>query len=257
MATTSNYSWTTPDDTDLVKDGASAIRTLGSAIDTTVFNNAGAAVAKSTVDAKGDLIVGTANDTVGRLAVGTDGYTLVADSVETTGLKWVAPATGGGMTSIASGTLSSTSTLITSIPTTYNELVLYIDGWTVATTGWGLYLRLNDDSNSNRYFDNIAFAQNGTATTFNANHMKISRDNFGVTSSSKQFVFVTIPLYANTTSWKLANYYSISQDTTVTTSFVNQAGSGFYNQTAAITSIRILNGASANQSGNYALYGVK
>lgn len=36
MATTTNYSWTTPDDTDLVKNGASAIRTLGSAIDTTL-----------------------------------------------------------------------------------------------------------------------------------------------------------------------------------------------------------------------------
>ena len=90
MATTSNYSWTTPDDTDLVKDGAAAIRTLGSAIDTTVFNNAGAAVAKSTVDAKGDLIVGTADDTVGRLAVGTDGYTLVADSGAATGLAYSA-----------------------------------------------------------------------------------------------------------------------------------------------------------------------
>ena len=95
MATTTNYSWTTPDDTDLVKDGASAIRTLGSAIDTTVFTNAGAAVAKATVDAKGDLLVGTADNTVDRLAVGTDGFTLVADSVEATGLKWVAPTAGG------------------------------------------------------------------------------------------------------------------------------------------------------------------
>lgn len=34
MATTSIFGWTTPDDTALVKDGASAIRTLGSAIDT-------------------------------------------------------------------------------------------------------------------------------------------------------------------------------------------------------------------------------
>jgi len=38
MATTTNYSWTTPDDTGLVKDGASAIRTLGTAIDTTTKN---------------------------------------------------------------------------------------------------------------------------------------------------------------------------------------------------------------------------
>lgn len=37
MATTTNYAWETPDDTDLVKDGASAIRTLGSEIDDTVF----------------------------------------------------------------------------------------------------------------------------------------------------------------------------------------------------------------------------
>jgi hypothetical protein len=36
MATTTNFSWTTPDDTALVKNGASAIRTLGSSADSTV-----------------------------------------------------------------------------------------------------------------------------------------------------------------------------------------------------------------------------
>lgn len=40
MASTTNYSWTTPDDTDLVKDGASAIRTLGSSVDSTLFSKA-------------------------------------------------------------------------------------------------------------------------------------------------------------------------------------------------------------------------
>lgn len=35
MATTTNFGWTTPNDTDLVKDGALSIRTLGSGIDTT------------------------------------------------------------------------------------------------------------------------------------------------------------------------------------------------------------------------------
>jgi hypothetical protein len=34
MATTTNFNWSTPDDTALVKDGAAAIRTLGSSIDT-------------------------------------------------------------------------------------------------------------------------------------------------------------------------------------------------------------------------------
>jgi hypothetical protein len=38
MATTTNYGWTTPDDTDLVKNGASAIRSLGTSVDTAVWN---------------------------------------------------------------------------------------------------------------------------------------------------------------------------------------------------------------------------
>lgn len=43
MATTTNYSWTTPNDSDPFKDGALAIRTLGSAADTTVFTALGGA----------------------------------------------------------------------------------------------------------------------------------------------------------------------------------------------------------------------
>jgi len=62
MATTSNYGWTIPDDTDLVKNGALAIRTLGNAIDTTAaasFNtglvyigttNTGGAVSSVSID---------------------------------------------------------------------------------------------------------------------------------------------------------------------------------------------------------------
>jgi hypothetical protein len=43
MATTTNYSWNTPDNTAYVKDGASAIRTLGSSVDTTLFTALGGA----------------------------------------------------------------------------------------------------------------------------------------------------------------------------------------------------------------------
>ncbi len=38
MPTTSNFGWTTPADTDLVKDGAAAIRTLGNGIDTSLID---------------------------------------------------------------------------------------------------------------------------------------------------------------------------------------------------------------------------
>jgi hypothetical protein len=88
MATTTNYGWVTPDDTALVKDGAAAIRTLGTSIDTTTFNNASAAIVKTIVDAKGDIIAATAADTVSRLAVGANDTVLIADSTAATGLKW-------------------------------------------------------------------------------------------------------------------------------------------------------------------------
>jgi hypothetical protein len=112
MPTTSNFGWTTPADTDLVKDGAAAIRTLGNGIDTSFIDLKGgttgqvlskasntdldfswiAADPLTILDAKGDLISATAADTPARLAVGTNGQVLTADSTTSTGLKWAAPS---------------------------------------------------------------------------------------------------------------------------------------------------------------------
>jgi hypothetical protein len=122
MATTTNYGWDTPDDTDLVKDGASAIRTLGSSIDTTVYNNSLAAIAKSIVDAKADIIVGTAADTVARLGVGANGTILTADStVSPTGLKWATPASGGKLLQVIGAT---TTTEVINNTNTYADTTL-------------------------------------------------------------------------------------------------------------------------------------
>lgn len=84
MATSPNYSWPEPDNTDLVKNGALAIRTLGNAIDTTMATM----VPKSTVTTKGDLVAATASATVSRLGVGSNGQVLTADSTAATGLAW-------------------------------------------------------------------------------------------------------------------------------------------------------------------------
>jgi len=113
MANTTNFNWETPDDTDLVKDGAAAMRTLGNSIDTSFVDlkggTTGQVLAKATntdmdfswvttddanaiqnaiVDAKGDLIAASAADTPARLAVGTNDNFLQAASGEATGLKW-------------------------------------------------------------------------------------------------------------------------------------------------------------------------
>jgi hypothetical protein len=133
MATTTNFGWVTPDNTDLVKDGAAAIRTLGSSIDSTMGELKGGttgqvlskttgtdmdftwvttddanAIQNSIVDAKGDLIGATANDTPARLAVGANNLVLTANSAETTGLKW----TGGWISYTPTWTASTTNPAI-------------------------------------------------------------------------------------------------------------------------------------------------
>ena len=135
MATTTNFGWETPDDTDLVKDGAAAIRTALGGVDTSFVDLKGGttgqvlskasntdldytwvttddtnAIQNAIVDAKGDLIAATANDTPARLAVGSDDSFLQAASGESTGLKWAGTYTTWTPTiSATSGTITSTS----------------------------------------------------------------------------------------------------------------------------------------------------
>lgn len=64
MASTTNYSWTTPDDTALVKDGAAAIRSLGSAVDSTVFTGLTTATRNAQTGTTYTLVVGDAGKIV-------------------------------------------------------------------------------------------------------------------------------------------------------------------------------------------------
>ena len=128
MATTTNYGWTTPDDTSLVKDGAAAIRTLGSSVDTTTK-----ALNPSTTLGDIEYRSSTANTNT-RLGIGSTGNVLtVAGGVPT----WAAPAGGGKVlqvvqasystaTTIASTTFTDTGLSLSITPTLASSKILVI-----------------------------------------------------------------------------------------------------------------------------------
>ena len=248
MATTANYGWSTPDDTSLVKDGASAIRTLGSSIDTTVFNNANAAIAKSIVDAKGDLIAATAADTVSRLASsGVNGDVLTVDTSTSTGLKWSAPATGG-MTSIATGTLSGNSVSITSIPTIYNRLYIELYAPTTDTGGRSLFITFNSDTGTNYQVRKVT----GTATTLSYEDRANILLPTTPTTSDSYALNGWIFNYKDTASQKLIQ---LNQGSTV--AGLSQFWTKYESNTA-ITSIQFTTEATFNfTGGTYTIWGEK
>lgn len=251
MATTTNYGWTTPDDTALVKDGASAIRSLGTAIDTTVFNNASAAIAKTIVDAKGDIIAATAADTVSRLAVGANDTVLTADSSTATGLKWA--TAGGGLTlaSIASGTTTSGTTLTFS-SLTQDYLVFIGNAFSVGTAGT---ITATINSNSTGVYNYNGFRIRDTFNTAalhsqSATSIPLTVANLEASETTNGIVLIFEN--AKKAGFTSFQHYTYSRDTAGNTTYVSMAG--FVALSAQMTSLT-LTFAGTLSAGNYKLIG--
>jgi hypothetical protein len=281
MATTTpNFGWTVPTSTDLVKDGATAIETLGDSIDASFVDLKGGttgqvlakasgtdldfswvaqddsnAIQNAIVDAKGDLIAATAADTPARLAVGTNGQVLTADSAEATGMKWASAAAGGGMTLINTGgtTLSGSTTTIGSIPATYKNLQIVVRNCQPSSDGYGFSIRFNSDSN-NRYRTIPLSEASGTQVSFNQNVLEFMGANDNNNTTALQIINVYD--YANTSTWKLADVTGIvAHEGTPTDVRLNRIF-GAYNQTAAISGVTFVIPVGTFTAGTVFVYGV-
>lgn len=283
MANTTNFGWETPDDTDLVKDGASAMRTLGNAIDASFVDlkggTTGQVLAKASntdldftwssvdpltiLDAKGDLITATAADTPARLAVGANGTYLQADSSTATGLKW-GTVSAGGMTEIATINASgNTSVDFTSIPSTYKHLLLVWNGVYQSAGSTYYFVRFNGDSGGN--YASI-YARNNTSSvwgvTDGANQGGIGddRSNAPILHTNTSSVnaddcrgFMWIYNYAQSSKPINVSYHTVVRNSSfVGISITNSVYYGYQ----AVNQVTFNRSSTQTVTGQFKLYGV-
>jgi hypothetical protein len=171
-------------------------------------------------------------------------------------LKWVAPAGGGGMTSIASGSLSGSSLSLTSISGSYKNLQLVLRDYAHSTNATFkltansvtsyTYLQeatnLDSSAASQQVYSNLE-----ETTMFCGFDVALAGDN-------NNKCIINIYDYADTSSNKVVfiNHYlfnSSSENQIVQTT-------GSINTASALTSLTITTNTGTFSGGTYILYGV-
>jgi hypothetical protein len=200
MATTTNYGWTTPDDTALVKDGAAAIRTLGSSVDTTTK-----ALNPSTTLGDIEYRSSTANTNT-RLGIGSTNQVLtVSGGVP----AWVTP-TAESMTLLSTTSMNTgTSTVtVSGISGSYKSLEIQILNPTWASGTAQLWLSI--ESSSSLQGSGGVMWNSGANTAVAATSG--AQMNFSATGNSntdaKITGLLTIHNYASSTAYKPWSFIS-------------------------------------------------
>jgi hypothetical protein len=290
MATTTNYGWTTPDDTALVKDGASAIRTLGTSVDTTTKNlnpettlgdlafrsstsnvntrigigtsgqnltvvagaPSWAASATSVLTTTGDILYASAANTLQRLGIGTTGQNLTVAA----GLPSWATASSGGMTLISTTAITAVSGIeLTSIPSTYNSLRVVIRDFLPLNDNGQLLMQFNADVNAR--YNTAVGSVTMSSSNFGGTSMEMSSGQDNNTSTS--LIVIDIPDYTNTNTIKMAISDAVTNNATTNTNFNYRRNVGFYKTaTPAISQLKFFpDNGDFYANGSILLYGVK
>jgi hypothetical protein len=254
MATTTNYSWTTPDDTALVKDGASAIRSLGTSVDTTTKN-----LNPSTTLGDIEYRSSTANTNT-RLAIGSTGNVLtVAGGVPT----WAAPSGGGGASYTllnAGGTsLSSSSTSITGI-SGYENLLILVASASSTNAYARVFITINNSNTGGDYVDAALVIE--PASTYAASilldrastaedHIRLGVMSSDTSSTVSGVVRIDGGTATGKKAWTSAGAASASGGN-------GQQGyvfQGIYNGSATISSIQVKTNSGTFDGGTVYVYG--
>ena len=237
---TTNYGFVLPTATDLVTDLPADFDVALQGVDTRLK-----ALQPGTT--LGDLAYSSATaNTNTRLGIGTTNQVLSVVG----GVPAWATAAAGGMTSIATGSLSGSAVAITSIPSTYKNLQLVLRNFYRSADGLA-QIRFNNDSAAHYLFAS-ATSTSGNAYGFFESRLTEDQDN----SVGNGLVIADIYDYANTTTWKYMHSKALTNDVTTAANPTYVEYKTFYNQTAAITQINLIVPTGTFSGGTYTLYGV-
>jgi hypothetical protein len=213
------------------------------------YDLADGAIAKSTVTTAGDVIYRNATVPV-RLGIGTAGQVLTVNS-GATAPQWATPASGG-MTLLASGSLTGVSTVTTATLsfTGYLQLYVQIIKPLPATDGATHRVRFNGDTGANYDWGlSDQITQNFSETSF---RLVGEADN----ATDVNFASFTMGNPVNA-GYKVIECASIVANQTTPANFRINTAPAVYNAAAAITSVTIFLSSGNWTSGDYYVYGVK
>lgn len=165
-----------------------------------------------------------------------------------------ATVSSGGQTLLETITLSGASVVSSTIPGSYNDLVLIIQNFRPANNGAHLQVRINSDSNTRYINQNFMPQTYNVGFTETAWNILLGQSN---NASTQSLGYVSIPSYSNTTTWKAAYSFGATNGDSTSTNVTSNMYKSYYNQTNAITTLTFFADSGNMTSGSVLIYGVK
>ena len=217
------------------------------------------AIQNTLVTAKGDIVAASAASTPARLPVGTNGQFLKADSTAGTGLAWGSVAATKNYSLLGTGSLTSGTTVTVSGISGMDSIWVLIKEASNTTVTTQINMRINGDTANNYNQGRVSILGNTTYTPaflgsgWTANSSLL----LGVLGGNALDAVSGSVLLSgcSTAGQKMYQYSAGGNNQGATGGNYAYLGGGWWENTAAITSISLTTPSGAFDAGSFYVYG--